>query len=634
MQCMASSNALLGLESGKLPQGLTPEEEDNLARSNKKAKMDMVECSQNNTVVPETPMEIEVPETPMEVGVPDVNDKEEGAKLVVDDEESGRKVFSYKDIILGATRKGEESSSEDGETEYSSGSEDSDHSEGEEEGSFQKNNEGDPFCPEVQISHKEVREACKAWKHSVIIKVLGKKCGLRFLQLRLITMWKPLGDMEIIDMEYEYFLVRFSNPSDYDMVFQGGPWMVTGHYLIVQKWHPQFFPLEDELKRVAVWIRIPGLPMEFYDRNILWRIGDTIGKSVKIVSNTIKPRDGYWGQTTTVRGKFARLCIEVDLRRALISQFRLQGRTYNVEWFALGVGSMATEKRNVRLPTKKMYRVLNLGETNRMTRSICRLQMEDKGERRKVRRKWKPHVDLKGGGSRFAALMDSGEKEEEVIFHVNETIVPVVHPMDVSTPPNRKNSEPAQKVSGPKSVTDLKRAARNGPQTILIQGKITEEHPKANPVTKTVGPTGTQIMEIDGNEENHRSPNDGSVQQVELGQNPPSAQEKTGLNPKLRLTVLKRRGIVLKDFTLAEVPLNLSFASVRDMVDSSGSWRFSEFGHLIPDWILNDIKGTLPPNDQLGPDSLSWGLTTNGNFTTKSAYHLAITSAPLTEFGK
>ncbi|KAJ1424710.1 Ribonuclease H domain [Sesbania bispinosa] len=54
--------------------------------------------------------------------------------------------------------------------------------------------------------------------------------------------------------------------------------------------------------------------MEFYDSSILWHIGETLGMTVKIDANTLKPKYGYWGQTTTERGKFSRMCIEVDLR--------------------------------------------------------------------------------------------------------------------------------------------------------------------------------------------------------------------------------------------------------------------------------------------------------------------------------
>ncbi|KAJ1411483.1 hypothetical protein SESBI_21182 [Sesbania bispinosa] len=47
--------AVLGLDQGETSKGLLPEEEDNLARSNKKGKVSNSEdVSQNDTVIPET----------------------------------------------------------------------------------------------------------------------------------------------------------------------------------------------------------------------------------------------------------------------------------------------------------------------------------------------------------------------------------------------------------------------------------------------------------------------------------------------------------------------------------------------------------------------------------------------------
>lgn len=53
--------------------------------------------------------------------------------------------------------------------------------------------------------------------------------------------------------------------------------MVLGHYLITRRWHLEFFLMEDELKWVAVWLWVPGLPIEYYMKHILWRIGDCLG---------------------------------------------------------------------------------------------------------------------------------------------------------------------------------------------------------------------------------------------------------------------------------------------------------------------------------------------------------------------
>lgn len=52
---------------------------------------------------------------------------------------------------------------------------------------------------------------------------------------------------------------------------------------------------------IAVWIRFPGLPIEYYDEKLLMAMGNTIGKALKVDSNT----------SYAARGKFARVCIEL-----------------------------------------------------------------------------------------------------------------------------------------------------------------------------------------------------------------------------------------------------------------------------------------------------------------------------------
>lgn len=50
---------------------------------------------------------------------------------------------------------------------------------------------------------------------------------------------------------------------------------------------------------MAVWIRLPELPIEFYEPSALLKIGKTIGPVFKIDANI----------ANGVRGHFARLCV-------------------------------------------------------------------------------------------------------------------------------------------------------------------------------------------------------------------------------------------------------------------------------------------------------------------------------------
>ncbi|KAJ1424289.1 Zinc finger, CCHC-type [Sesbania bispinosa] len=241
-----------------------------------------------------------------------------------------RGLVSYKDICMGVRDEEileEGSSSEEEEGSMESGSEEEDDQD--EFSLF------DPLCPMVQLSKEERKRICSPWKHVVIIKHLGRRIGLRMLKARLSKMWQPRSGMEVIDLENEYFLVNFNSLDDLDAVFENGPWMIQDHYLVIQKWKPEFFPFEDDLTNVAAWVRIPCLPVEYYDPHVLRRIGDTLGRTVKINGNTLKEKVVGLGELHTERAKFARICTEVNIKKPLISIFELNGRRYRVEYEGL-----------------------------------------------------------------------------------------------------------------------------------------------------------------------------------------------------------------------------------------------------------------------------------------------------------
>ncbi|KAI9124130.1 hypothetical protein K1719_005430 [Acacia pycnantha] len=63
--------------------------------------------------------------------------------------------------------------------------------------------------------------------------------------------------------------------------------MIADHYVLVQRWRPNFNPWKaDHQKRVAVWVRIPDLPHELYNVESIRRIGNMIGKTLKIDRTT------------------------------------------------------------------------------------------------------------------------------------------------------------------------------------------------------------------------------------------------------------------------------------------------------------------------------------------------------------
>ncbi|GMP33311.1 hypothetical protein CsSME_00006691 [Camellia sinensis var. sinensis] len=94
------------------------------------------------------------------------------------------------------------------------------------------------------------------------------------------------------------------------------------HYLTVRRWEPDFKPYEAGEVATALWVRFPQLPIEYYNEEVLFHIAKAIGKPLKIDLNI----------AMSTRGRYARVCVEVDLTKPLISRFAISKYTYIVEY--------------------------------------------------------------------------------------------------------------------------------------------------------------------------------------------------------------------------------------------------------------------------------------------------------------
>lgn len=94
-----------------------------------------------------------------------------------------------------------------------------------------------------------------------------------------------------------------------ETILQKGSWFVFGHFLSVQRWEPNFVPAMDKQVLTAIWIHLPNLPTEFYDKKILKKVGNTIGKLLKVDAFT----------SAALMGRYVRLCIELPLDKPVKS---------------------------------------------------------------------------------------------------------------------------------------------------------------------------------------------------------------------------------------------------------------------------------------------------------------------------
>ena len=169
----------------------------------------------------------------------------------------------------------------------------------------------------------EMRNSIRAkWAHALIVKVHGRAVGYQFLHSKLMSLWKPAGRMDCVDLEKDFYLIRFGLVEDYDNVLKGGPWFVGGHFLNIRVWEPNFKPTTAVCNMVAVWIRLPELPIEFYALCVLKEIGSAIGPVLRIDLNT----------AAEARGRYARICVQIDLNKPLVRQILLEGQIQDIQY--------------------------------------------------------------------------------------------------------------------------------------------------------------------------------------------------------------------------------------------------------------------------------------------------------------
>lgn len=152
---------------------------------------------------------------------------------------------------------------------------------------------------------------------TVILKALGTTVGYLHLLNRVRSLWGiPDQNFSIMDLGHGFFLAKFKKKRDYNYVLQEGPYTVAGHYLVVKKWSQDFRPSLERISSTLVWVRLPELPIEYYNAMFFTRVGNKLGTTIKIDKNTLEAK----------RGCYARICVEISLDKPLIPHVRIGGR--------------------------------------------------------------------------------------------------------------------------------------------------------------------------------------------------------------------------------------------------------------------------------------------------------------------
>ena len=162
----------------------------------------------------------------------------------------------------------------------------------------------------VSFSKDKLAQLRKPWGLALMGKCLGISIRPSFMTQKVKSMWKPRGALEVIDLGKETYLFRFSLQDDYEKALFGGPWYILNHYLMLTQWQPNFRPTSNPFDKLAIWIHLPELPVEYYDKEALFIIASKLGKPIRV----------DYATNHLTRARYARVCVEVNLSKPIISK--------------------------------------------------------------------------------------------------------------------------------------------------------------------------------------------------------------------------------------------------------------------------------------------------------------------------
>ncbi|XP_028802897.1 uncharacterized protein LOC114758054 [Neltuma alba] len=192
--------------------------------------------------------------------------------------------------------------------------------------------------PTVPIEPEEYAEWCKPWNSALIITVLGRKYNVHFLKRYLGRLWNVV-EFDLIDIPNNYFVVKLPEKEGwadvYKKILYEGPWVVQQQSVLVQRWSLNFDPFNNPLRKIATWVRIPNIPLHCCNKKFITRLGNIIGKTLRVDLRTCTEATDRISNVE--RGRFARVCVEIDLQKKLVPKVIAANRLYQVEYEGLNL---------------------------------------------------------------------------------------------------------------------------------------------------------------------------------------------------------------------------------------------------------------------------------------------------------
>lgn len=100
----------------------------------------------------------------------------------------------------------------------------------------------------IILSQEQKMRIYHPQRFSVIIKVFGRKNPHHVLKSKLQQLWNPNEQLVLINLGWNFMIVKFEKEQNMTNALHGGPRFIMGHFLSVRNWEPNFVLANSKFK--------------------------------------------------------------------------------------------------------------------------------------------------------------------------------------------------------------------------------------------------------------------------------------------------------------------------------------------------------------------------------------------------
>lgn len=153
------------------------------------------------------------------------------------------------------------------------------------------------------------------FSHCLIEKLLTSRIISKVaIKNALIGAWRTREDFEVELIGKNLFLFKFECNFDKDWIFKNGPWFFDKYLLILEQPVVNVSVSEIEFKKAAFWLRLFNLPLEFRNKQMAKKLGDSLGEFLEVECD----KEEFCG------GNSMRIKVRLDITEPLCRGFMLK----------------------------------------------------------------------------------------------------------------------------------------------------------------------------------------------------------------------------------------------------------------------------------------------------------------------